>query len=291
MTGGTAGIGLAAVKEMRRDRDVRVLVGARGADPSDGDRFPLDLGRLENVRSFASIIERARGETAIDALVLNAGLQFSDVAHRTEDGYETTFAVNHLAHFLLLRLLMPALARNAIVVITSSNLHDPRLNKVAPPQHADIAKLARGEGELDGPRGAMAGLRLYAASKLLNIMTARALATSPFARERGLRVIAYNPGLTPGTKLTRSHPTAFRIPHGFILSILAPIQRMNTVAGGGKILADLALGAATPPVGEFYASHVKRRLEWTTPSEAVMDESQTAKVWRDSAIMLNLPQT
>jgi NAD(P)-dependent dehydrogenase (short-subunit alcohol dehydrogenase family) len=45
----------------------------------------------------------------IDALVLNAGAQFPNLDQRTEDGSETTFAVNHLAHYLLLRFLLPKL--------------------------------------------------------------------------------------------------------------------------------------------------------------------------------------
>jgi NAD(P)-dependent dehydrogenase (short-subunit alcohol dehydrogenase family) len=52
-------------------------------------------------------------------LVLNAATQFGNVDQRTEDGFETTFAVNHLAHYLLLPLLRPRLADGAIVVITT----------------------------------------------------------------------------------------------------------------------------------------------------------------------------
>jgi len=131
---------------------------------------------------------------------------------RTEDGFETTFAVNHLAHYLLLRLLMPRLVSGAIVVTTTSNLHDPKTNQIAPPEHADGEKLARGQIELsNNSPGSRSAIRAYATSKLCNLLTARALASSAFAQERGLRVIAFNPGLTPGTQLTRNHPLAFRL--------------------------------------------------------------------------------
>jgi NAD(P)-dependent dehydrogenase (short-subunit alcohol dehydrogenase family) len=61
----------------------------------------------------------------IDALVLNAGLIRADVDAGTVDGYEPTFAVNHLAHYLLLRLLLDRLADGARVVQTTSGTHDP----------------------------------------------------------------------------------------------------------------------------------------------------------------------
>ncbi|WP_420115160.1 hypothetical protein [Pseudactinotalea sp.] len=48
-----------------------------------------------------------------------------DAASRTVDGLETSFAVNHLAHYLLLRLLLPTLAHRARVVLTTSGPHDP----------------------------------------------------------------------------------------------------------------------------------------------------------------------
>src|SRR5580692_10058863 len=211
MTGGTAGIGLAAAEQMRRVADVRLVVGARARAPAGIDSLPLELARLASVRSFAAAVEGWLGEASIDGLVFNAATQVGDVRQRTEDGFETTFAVNHLAHYLLLRLLMPRLATGAIVVITTSNLHDPKTNPIAPPVHADAGLLARGQVTLSpGAKDAMAVMRAYAASKLCNVLTARALASSDLARARGLRVIAFNPGFTPGTRLTRNHGLALR---------------------------------------------------------------------------------
>jgi NAD(P)-dependent dehydrogenase (short-subunit alcohol dehydrogenase family) len=196
MTGGTAGIGLAAAERMRQAADVRLLVGARSQAPAGVETRPLDLKRLASVRGFADTAAEWLGEARmIDALVLNAGTQVRDVGQRTEDGFEVTFAVNHLAHYLLLRRLAPRLADGAIVVITTSNLHDPKTNPIAPPEHADAERLARGEVTLSpGAKDAMAALRAYAASKLCNVLTTRALASSDLARARGLRVIAFNPG-------------------------------------------------------------------------------------------------
>ncbi len=291
MTGGSAGIGLAAAEHMRGVRDVRLLVGARGTGPAGAESLPLDLARFASVRSFAADVEGWLGEARIDGLVLNAGTQFGDVHQRTEDGFETTFAVNHLAHYLLLRLLMPRLAAAAIVVITTSNLHDPKTNPIAPPEHADAERLARGQVELsNNSPGSRSAIRAYAASKLCNLLTARALASSALAKERRLQVIAFNPGLTPGTQLIRNHALAFRLFFAVLVPILSPFQRMNTVAGGGDLLANLALGRVAPPAGRLYASQVKRRLTWPDPSELAGDDAVMAKLWRDSAALVGLPE-
>ncbi len=113
MTGATAGIGLAAAKQMQQGSAVRLLVGARGKTVVGDDVLPLGLARLASVRGFANAIEERLGETSIDALVLNAGISFGTIDQRTEDGFETTFAVNRLAHYMVLRLLMPRLAPGA----------------------------------------------------------------------------------------------------------------------------------------------------------------------------------
>src|SRR5580704_17677329 len=97
MTGGTAGIGLAAAERMRQAPDVRLLVGARGQASGSVETRPLDLGRLASVRGFADATGEWLGAARIDALVLNAGTQVRDLSQRTEDGFEVTFAVNHLA--------------------------------------------------------------------------------------------------------------------------------------------------------------------------------------------------
>jgi NAD(P)-dependent dehydrogenase (short-subunit alcohol dehydrogenase family) len=290
MTGGTAGIGCMAAEQMRRTPDVRVLVGARGEASSGVETRSLDLGRLASVRGFADSAGEWLGEASIDALVLNAGTQVRALGQRTEDGFEVTFAVNHLAHYLLLRLLTPRLADGAIVVFTTSNLHDPKTNPIAPPEHADAEGLARGEvTSSPGEKDAMAPLRAYAASKLCNVLTARALASSDLARARSLRVIAFNPGFTPGTRLIRNHGLAFRSLFALLAPILGVFQRSNTVAGGGNLLADLALGRLVPPDGRLYASQVRRVLTWPEPSALAGDDAAMTRLWRDSAAMVGLP--
>ncbi len=288
MTGATAGIGLAAAEQIRRVPNVRLLLGTRGTSTVSADSLPLDLARLASVRSFAAAVEEMLGGGSIDALVLNAGIQFDDVDQRTEDGFETTFAVNHLAHYLLLRLLMPRLATGAAVVITTSDTHDPKalpFSSGFAPEHADALKLAQGQVRLN-PESKASGRRAYATSKLCNVLTARALASSPFARERGLGVIAFNPGLTPGTQLMRNSSAGVKFVVAVLMPILSPLMRINTIAGGGDLLANFALDRIVLPAGRIYASQVKRQLTWPDPSELALDDAAMTKLWRDSETLV-----
>jgi NAD(P)-dependent dehydrogenase (short-subunit alcohol dehydrogenase family) len=118
MTGGTSGLGEVAARQIAGTPGMRLVLGARRGSQSAIETLPLDLTRLESVREFAQGVIQQLGDTLIDALVLNAGTQFPNIDQRTEDGFETTFAVNHLAHYLLLQLLLPKLAQGATVVIT-----------------------------------------------------------------------------------------------------------------------------------------------------------------------------
>lgn len=286
MTGGTSGLGQAAARRISAEPGTRLLLGARGG--GEGGRagaLPLDLSRLASVREFAEAVERDTGTSGIDVLVLNAGTQFAHVDGRTEDGFETTFAVNHLAHYLLLRLLVPKLAPGATVVITTSDTHDPKVIPVGAPRTLDPESLAHPPSRGNTRFGT--GFRAYAASKLCNLLTARALAALPGAAARPPRVIAYNPGLTPGTGLARDYPAA-RL--AFIAGkAVAPLARLATVEQAGDALADLALGRAVPPPGRVYASLVRRRITWPDPSELAQRDDVMRMLWRESARMTGLP--
>lgn len=293
MTGGTGGIGLVAANEFLQT-GADLIVGARdpSAVPMDlahkATVATLDLERLTSVRSFAASVVEWLGTAEIDALVLNAGTQVSDITRRTADGFETTFAVNHLAHYFLLRLLMPRLASGATVVITTSNLHDPKTNSVAPPEHADALRLAVGKIRVDSSkRDRMEALRAYAASKLCNLLTARALSESPLALEKRLQVIAFNPGFTPGTGLMRGQPYVVRLVSRVVMSVTHMFRRMNTLQGGGSLLANLTLGRLTPPAHHLYASQVEGQLTWPLPSDLACDDAVMMQLWRDSEALVN----
>jgi len=287
MTGGTAGLGAVAAQHLSGTPNTRLIVGARSNRTlSETTVLPLDLARLSSVRAFAqAVLDRLDGG-GIDGLVLNAATQFPNIEQRTEDGFETTFAVNHLAHYLLLRLLLSKLADHACVVITTSDTHDPKTNPLAPPLHADAERLAHPGGESE--RRFIAGFRAYSTSKLCNLLTARALLASPRAKSGQFRVIAYNPGFTPDTSLQREWPAPIRVVMAGI-KFMTPVLRLNTSAQAGSILADLTLRKTDPPDGRIYASLVKRRLTWPEPSDLALRDDLVNALWSDSARLLGLP--
>ncbi|MFF2087367.1 SDR family NAD(P)-dependent oxidoreductase [Nocardia sp. NPDC058176] len=295
MTGGTSGFGALAAARLRESGDVRVILGARGRGGADA--LGLDLAELESVRAFASAVGEELAGSAVDALVLNAGLVLADAGHRTVDGFETTFAVNHLAHYLLARLLLPSLAEGATVVLTTSGTHDPATGAgLTPPRHADAALLAHPERDpgLDG-RPRKAGEQAYTASKLCTVLTARALAGQDAVRDKGITVIAYCPGQVFGTGLAKDLPWYMRMAWSVMGSPVVswPARRfdrtLNTRPDAGKALADLASGVARPPAGRGYAALRGGELTWPDPSDAALREDSAQELWTANAALVGLP--
>jgi NAD(P)-dependent dehydrogenase (short-subunit alcohol dehydrogenase family) len=294
MTGATAGIGLEAAKRLLSRGDCSLIVAARdpGAAPTflrqRADLRAVDLASLGSVRAFAS---RLVDEVPIDALVLNAGVQGID-RRTSADGYELSFAVNHLAHYLLLRLLAPRLSEGGRIVITSSGTHDPREHTKMPvPRHADARKLAHPECDPGADEGRLrAGQRAYTSSKLCNVMTARALARKLAETRPDLSISAFDPGLTPGTGLARHYPW----PVGPVFKHVLPLiprrnPRISTPAISGRLLAELV---ASPDYrsarGDYFAVRDGRLIE-TLPSRLARDDTACNALWIESGALLGLP--
>ncbi|MBO2463954.1 SDR family NAD(P)-dependent oxidoreductase [Actinomadura violacea] len=290
MTGATAGLGAHAVRRLVQPGH-EVVIGARGTNvtPPDGSRaLPLDLASLDSVRRFADDVRSRAGTAGIDRLVLNAGVQFTDNGQRSVDGFEKAFAVNHLAHYLLARLLLPEVAEGGGVVLTTSDTHDPKIVPVGP-RTLDVQELAH-------PSKRVSGFRTYAASKLCNLLTARSLSVLKEVQDRGITTIAYNPGLTGGTALFRNQSRLRRTVGPAMMPLLSallgrshPQFHLGTPERAGEALADLALGAAAPPPGHVYASLVAGDLTFPEPSELARDDDARDRLWRDSAAMVGLP--
>jgi len=286
MTGATSGIGAHAVKQLAASPDTLVITGVRGKGRtvSGAEVFPLDLASLASVRAFADAVKQRLGDATIEMLVLNAGAQFR-TEQRSVDGFEMTFAVNHLAHYLLARLLMPSIAEGGRLVVTTSDTHDPSKMPLAP-RTLDPEALAH------PAKGSTA--RAYAASKLCNLLTARSFAARDDVRQRHISVIAYNPGLTGGTSLGGQSAlkdgimTALRLPL-HLMSLFLPQLYMHTPEQSGAALAELVLGHVIPPEGRVYASHVRNKMTFPDPSKLAQSDDARDLLWRESAIMAGLP--
>jgi NAD(P)-dependent dehydrogenase (short-subunit alcohol dehydrogenase family) len=291
MTGATSGIGLAAMRALLARGVRQPVIGVRNPAniPLDlvkrVDARALDLNSLASVRAFAAGLEA----TPIEALVLNAGGQVSDVA-KSADGFERTFAVNHLAHYLLARLLLPQMAKSGRIILTASGTHDPeRKTGMPPPKHADAHKLANPaiDPERDVSAGT-AGRRAYSASKLCNVMTGRELAVRIAAERPDLMVASFDPGFVPGTGLVRDYPAPVSWAFRKVLPLLIRGENVSTPEISGALLADLALLDTYMTSRGDYWSVRQRQLKRVEPSALARDPGVSAKLWDDSAKLAGL---
>jgi NAD(P)-dependent dehydrogenase (short-subunit alcohol dehydrogenase family) len=191
VTGANGGLGLEVSRELARkgahvvmaSRDQGKAEVARGSILSEIPGASLELQTLD-LASLAAVREAAerilRTHLDIDMLVNNAGVM-GIPEQRTEDGFEMQLAVNHLGHFALTALLMPALlpSHNARVVsVTSTGRHSGR---AIDPDSPHL------EGRYDP-------WRAYGQSKLANVHFALELDRRFRAADMAARSIVVHPG-------------------------------------------------------------------------------------------------
>lgn len=291
MTGATAGLGAEAARHISAAKDTRLIIGARAAKPVPlGTEFlPLDLASLQSVRTFADTVISQLGGSDIDVLILNAGMQSSTTERRSVDRFELIFAVNHLAHYLLARLLLPHIADDGRLIITTSDTHDPEITPMAP-RALDPEQLAHACSASFGT-----GMRAYAASKLCNLLTAQSLADLDEVLTRGISVIAFNPGLTGGTSLGRESSRARRVVFGVLMrtvfravGFFKPEYIMGSAENSGRALAEVSAGTLSPPPGRLYISLVKGQPTFPDPAELARSRGLQELLWQTSARMVGL---
>lgn len=278
MTGATSGFGANAAARLAAAGH-RLTIGARRPEAVDAAwearALPLDLDDFASVDRFADAL--AAGP-AIDALVLNAGLQTATL-ETTAAGQERTFAVNQLAHFRLLHRLLPHLAPGARVILTGSGTHDPaEKTPVTPPAHARAEWLAFPDRDPTLPKSARSrAFRAYSSSKLANIMTARELAR----RRPDLSAMSFDPGYVPWTGLARASGTILSTLASLVLPLLMKSDRKSTVELSGQYLAELAVDPAYAAAHGDYWSVRTPALVRIAPSELARDDAACATLWDD----------
>lgn len=280
MTGGSSGIGLEAARILVAQGH-ELIIGARKAGPT-----ALDLAALDSVREFAAQV----GPQPIDVLLLNAGGQQVGNAVSAE-GHELTFAVNHLAHYVLARLLAPAMAPGGRMILTASGTHDPAQKTGMPaPRHADAYRLAHPATDPDRDANpGKAGRRAYSASKLLNVMTARELARRLGDTRPDLMVAAFDPGFNPGTGLARDYNWVVRGLFRRVLPLVIRGSRVSNPGQSGRLLAAMATEPRYAASRGTYWAYRSGTLIDEPPSVLARDDAACAKLWRESAELAGLP--
>lgn len=214
-----------------------------------------DLSRQEDVRELAGRL--AARLPAVDILVNNAGISQPRCVPSPE-GFELTFATNHLGHFLLTRLLRDRLqaGRGRIVNVSSRGHQSGDLRR------AGLEDIARG-------RAWKGSLQAYADSKLANI-----LFTFETARRwgsRGITANAVHPGVLATEIWKKTSPVAGLLVLPFTWFMAGP------EVGGRAVMNLVADPSRDEVTGRYF--HVQRE---ETPSVQARDMALARKLWERS---------
>jgi NAD(P)-dependent dehydrogenase (short-subunit alcohol dehydrogenase family) len=256
LTGATRGIGRAAAVELAR-RGAEVAVVGRDADrvhevaaEAGAHGHVADLAQMDEVRRLAA--ELLQTYPRIDVLANNAGAMFTS-RHVTSDGFEQTFALNHLSPFLLTQLLRDRLVESrARVVTTSSDAHRGGL--------LDL-------DDLQSEHGRFKAMGVYGTTKLCNVLFTRELQR----REPDLHANCFHPGVIR---------TGFGKNDGLIarlsLTLIGPF--LAGPATGAKPLVKLSLDAQ----GEVLRGQYLEKGKPVEPSAQAQDDGLAAELWERS---------
>ncbi|HET7756493.1 MAG TPA: SDR family NAD(P)-dependent oxidoreductase [Steroidobacteraceae bacterium] len=271
VTGATHGIGLVTARALAaagalvlvhgRSATLAAAVAADIARRGGGcavRAVQADFTRLAEVRRLAA--ELMASAPRIDVLINNAAVMGATRA-RTADGYDVTFAVNHLAPFLLTNLLLAKLTQSAparVIVVASEAHRRARLDF----------------GDLMNER--VGFLDAYRRSKLANLLFARALAAR--LAGRGVTVNAVHPGLV-ASHLFHRCPVALRV---LLATVVRPFMRSP---GEG---ARTSVYLASAPELEGRSGGYYQDCRPVAPSDAAQSDADAARLWEESARLTGL---
>jgi retinol dehydrogenase 12 len=267
LTGATRGIGRAAAIELARQGAEVAIVGreskrvqavaqeARAAVAGAAiHEHVADLMLMDDVRRLAQEV-RDRYER-IDVLANNAGALFA-TRQATPEGLERTFALNHLAPFLLTNLLRDRLAGGRVVTTASDAHKSGRLNLE----------------DLQSEKS-YAAMRVYGTSKLCNILFTRELAK----RAPELHANCFHPGVVR-TGFGKNENGIWKL----LTTLGAPFFRSPQRGARSLLWLSLSEQAATL-TGEYIEDE-----KVVAPSAQAQDETFAEELWERSAQLVGLP--
>jgi retinol dehydrogenase 14 len=272
ITGGTGGIGRAAAIRLAsmgarvgitgRDRGRALRAAAEIASESGNatvDVFVADMSSQAEVRRLA--MEVLAAFPRLDVLLNNVG-GFWSHRHVTADGLEHTFALNHLAPFLLTSLLLD------------------RLKASAPARVVTVSSGAQSIGQIDfddlmGERK-YSGQTAYNQSKLANVMFTYELARR--LAGTGVTATALHPGMT-NTSFSAEDPSRAFAP---LVKAIRPFMRRPEQG------ADTPVYLASSPAAEGLTGQYFANREARKSNKSSYDTVATARLWQVSADLVGL---
>ena len=283
MTGASSGIGLEASR-LLTDAGHRVIAGVRREVQLPGvEARPLDLSSLASVEAFGAACP------PIDVLIANAGLQVVSQTQLSSEGFELSFAVNHLAHLALIHHLRGKMRPGARIVLTISGTHNPedwavRLFGFRGGLYTGVPRLAAGDvGEERSPR--LLGMDRYATSKLANVMTVVELARRASVEE--VAVLGFDPGLVPATNLVRDQPPLLQRLYRWLTPLLERLPGASSPVRSGASLAWMATDEALRgKTGAFFDYRRRPARIWSK----AFDPALGSELVDESLVLMKLPQ-
>ena len=269
VTGASSGIGLETARALAQ-RGMKVGLVSRGSGSGeqvteklkretgnpDLHFFPADLSSLSEVRRVAGTVKETFGQ--LDVLVNNAGALFRE-RRTTVDGYEKTFALDHLNYFLLTQLLLEALLRSPAPRIVNVASAASNFGKI----HFDDLMLSKNYGSF----------KAYGQAKLANVMFTYQL--SRFLEDTPATVNALHPG-----------GVATGFGGGSTVSTLYKVFRpfLKTPAEGAETVVYLATSPEVKGVSGRYFTD-KKSVSSSKRSYSVQVQ---ARLWRVSRHLVGL---
>ena len=314
ITGGNSGLGYHCAQYLASNPDWHVVLACRNSAKAESavaeikafsnsqqiEAMNLDLASFNSIRAFvsqfsdyASAYPTDRDLPPLSGIICNAGVQFIRRQTYTEDGFDTTFGVNHLGHFLLVNLLLKQLTAPARIVFVSSDTHDSSKTTGMPaPYWRDPQLMAHPEQdpELKNKDIGTIGRTAYTTSKLCNVLCAYELSRRLQDREistesQPITVNVFNPGLMPGSGLANDYTLTAKFVWNNILPILCKfIPNVNTMSQSGEALATLITDPELANVtGKYFSG-----FNAIDSSVESYDEDKAKQLWDASVELTRL---